>query len=63
MIDGIQYVTDTKGKPVAVQIDLQQYGSLWEDFCDVIIAQKRKKEPHSSWEDVKKRLNKKSKTK
>lgn len=63
MVSGIQYVTDVSGKPVAVQIDLQRYGALWEDFYDVLIAQERKKEPHSSWEDVKKRLSKKSKPK
>ena len=56
MISGIQYVTDMSGKRIAVQIDLQRHGSLWEDFYDVLIAQERKNEPHSSWEDVKKRL-------
>lgn len=60
MIEGVQYVTNPAGEPVAVQIDLQRHGSLWEDFCDIIIAEERKKETHSSWEDVKKRLNKKS---
>ncbi len=61
MIKGIQYVTDMVGKPIAVQIDLKKYGALWEDFIDVIIAESRKKEPHSSWTDVKKRLAKKEK--
>ena len=61
MIKGIQYVTDMVGKPVAVQIDLKKYGELWQDFSDVIISENRKKEPHSSWKDVKKRLAKKEK--
>ena len=60
MINGVQYVTDMSGKHIAVQIDLQRYGSLWEDFYDVLIAQERKKEPHSSWDKVKKRLAKKN---
>ena len=63
MIKGIQYLTDMAGKPVAVQIDLKKYGELWEDFCDVIVAEKRKSEPHSSWQDVKKLLAQKRKPK
>ena len=53
MLSGIQYVTDAKGKPVAVQIDLREHGDVWEDFCDALVAESRKKEPHSSWEEVK----------
>ena len=33
-MQGIQYVTDTHGKRIAVQIDLRKYGELWEDFYD-----------------------------
>jgi hypothetical protein len=58
MLQGIQYVTDLAGKPIAVQIDLRKHRGLWEDFCDVMVAQSRKAEPHSDWEDVKKRLKK-----
>ena len=29
---GIQFVTDDKGRKVAVQIDLKKYGALLEDF-------------------------------
>lgn len=29
---GIQFVTDEKGRKVAVQIDLKKYGSILEDF-------------------------------
>jgi hypothetical protein len=29
---GIQYVTDEKGRKVAVQIDLKKYGAVLEDF-------------------------------
>lgn len=58
MIEGVQYLTDFKGKPVAVQIDLRKYGALWQDFCDVMVAESRRKEPHDSWGNVKKRLAK-----
>jgi hypothetical protein len=31
---GIQFLTDKKGRKVAVQIDLRKHGALWEDFYD-----------------------------
>ncbi len=31
---GIQFLTDEKGRKVAVQIDLRKHGALWEDFYD-----------------------------
>lgn len=58
MMKGVQYLTDMKGQPVAVQIDLRKYGSLWQEFCDVIVAETRRLEPHDSWENAKKRLAK-----
>ena len=39
---GIQYVTDEKGRKVAVQIDLKRYGSLLEDFWDGLISESRR---------------------
>jgi hypothetical protein len=41
---GIQFVTDEKGRKVAVQIDLKKYGALWEDFWDGFISESRRKE-------------------
>lgn len=29
-------------KPVAVQIDLEKHGEIWEDFFDIMIARSRK---------------------
>jgi hypothetical protein len=29
---GIQFLTDEKGRKVAVQIDLRKCGALWEDL-------------------------------
>ncbi len=60
-MQGINYVTNEDGKRVAVQIDLKKYGSLWEDFFDVLIAKKRKNEPRESLKMVKARLTKKGK--
>jgi hypothetical protein len=41
---GIQYVTDEKGRKVAVQIDLKRYGAVLEDFWDGLISESRRKE-------------------
>jgi hypothetical protein len=41
---GIQFVTDEKGRKVAVQIDLKRYGALLEDFWDGLISQSRRHE-------------------
>ena len=43
---------DDKNEKVAVQIDLQQYGQLWEDFYDSLIVEMRKDEERISLEDV-----------
>jgi len=47
---GINYVTDEKGRKVAVLIDLKKHGALWEDFCDGLIAESRKKEKSIPYE-------------
>jgi len=44
-ISGIQFVTDDQGKRVAVQLDLKEWGELWEDIYDNIVADARKDEP------------------
>jgi hypothetical protein len=41
---GIQFVTDDKGRKVAVQIDPKKYGAVWEDFWDGLIAESRRHE-------------------
>ncbi len=43
-MSGIQFVTDDKGRKVAVQIDLKKYGSVLEDFWDGLISESRRKE-------------------
>ena len=44
-IRGIQFVADAQGKRVAVQLDLNEWGELWEDIYDNIVADSRKGEP------------------
>ncbi len=41
---GIQYVTDEKGRKVAVQIDLKEHRDLWENCQDALISESRRKE-------------------
>ena len=53
---GIQFVVDDKGEKKAVLIDLGEYGEIWEDFCDSLIARHRAEEPRESLESVKERL-------
>ena len=41
---GIQFVTDEKGRKVAVQIDLKKYATVLEDFWNGLISESRRKE-------------------
>ena len=50
---GIQFVTDDKGRKVAVQIDLKKYGSLLEDFWAGLISQSRRHEKRIPLEKIK----------
>jgi len=53
---GIQFVVDDKGEKTAVLIDLQEYGALWEDFYDCLIAQARADDPRESLAEVREQL-------
>lgn len=50
---GIQFLTDEKGRKVAVQIDLRKHRALWEDFYDGLISEKRRQEKGIPFETVK----------
>ena len=41
---GIQFVTDEKGRRIAVQIDLKRHQALWEDIEDVLVSRSRRHE-------------------
>ena len=60
-MEGIRFVTDDKGQKVAVMIDLQKYGELWEDIYDNLTARLRAREPRESLETVEKHLRKQGK--
>ena len=50
-IKGVRFVTDTEGHKVAVMLDLAEWGELWEDIYDNMIADQRAGEPSISLED------------
>ncbi len=48
---GIQFLVDENNEKVAVQIDLNIYGELWEDIYDAILAEQSKGEETISFDD------------
>jgi len=50
-MNGIQFVTDEKGRRIAVQIDLKKYGAIWEDFWDGLVSESRRKEKGIPYEE------------
>lgn len=60
-MEGIHFVTNAKGKKVAVQIDLERYGELWEDFYDQLIVEQRCGAKRVPFSTVEKRLIKSGK--
>lgn len=55
-MEGIHFVTNEKGRKVAVQIDLDRYGKLWEDFYDHLLVEQRRQDKREPFEAVEKRL-------
>ena len=51
-MEGIRYLVNENQKPVAVQIDLEKHGEIWEDFYDLLIARSRKDEESIPLEDL-----------
>jgi PHD/YefM family antitoxin component YafN of YafNO toxin-antitoxin module len=43
-VKGVQFVTDAEGHKVAVVLDLQEWGELWEDIYDNMLAAERAEE-------------------
>jgi hypothetical protein len=60
-IKGVQFVTDTQGNKIAVQLDLGEWGEWWEDIYDGALAQERSADPVESWETTKERLRREGK--
>jgi len=60
-MEGIQFVTNDRGKRVAVMIDLQKHGEIWEDFYDSLTARLRANVSRETLASVKRRLRKQRK--
>jgi hypothetical protein len=54
---GIRFVTDDKGRKVAVQIDLTKHRELWEDIQDVLVSRSRRHEKGIPLDKVKAELD------
>ena len=52
-MNGIQFVTDDKGRKVAVQLDLKKHRELWEDIEDILVSRSRRREKRVPLEQVK----------
>jgi hypothetical protein len=52
-MSGIQFVTDEKGRKVAVQINLRIHRELWDDIEDVLVSRSRRHEKRIPLEKVK----------
>ena len=48
---GVQFVTDEQGQRVGVLLDLKQWGELWEDIYDSMMAMERSGEALMRLED------------
>lgn len=55
-MEGIRFVTNEKGEKIAVQIDLDRHGALWEDIYDQLLAEERAGDKREPYEAVRKRL-------
>ena len=55
-MEGIHFVTNEKGKKVAVMIDLDLHGELWEDIHDQLVAESRSHEKSIPFDVVRRRL-------
>jgi hypothetical protein len=53
VMTGIQFITEEKGRKVAVQIDLRKHRALWEDFYDGLVSEQRRKEKSIPFQTVK----------
>lgn len=53
---GIQFVVNEAGEKQAVLIDLAEWGELWEDFYDLLVAHTRQDEEEVSWQYLKQEI-------
>ncbi len=54
---GIQFLVNEDGEKTAVLLDLQEWGDLWEDVYDILVARSRAEEETVSWSDLEAELD------
>lgn len=59
---GIQFLVNEDGEKTAVLLDLQEWGDLWEDFYDILVARSREAEETVGWSDLEAELDQESTT-
>ena len=52
-LKGVQYIVDDKGNRRAIVLDWEEWGELWEDLYDVLVAESRRDEPTIPWNELK----------
>ena len=57
---GVQFLVDEKGETTSLLIDVHEVSEEWQDFIDGIIAESRKDEPTTLWEEFEAELDKKN---
>ena len=55
-MNGIQFVTDDKGRKVAVLINLKKHGVRLQDFWDGLVSEKRRREKGIPLDEIKRDL-------
>ena len=51
-MNGVQFLTDDKGKRTAAVIDLKKHKDLWEDIEDVLVSRSRQHQKRIPLEKV-----------
>lgn len=51
-LKGVQFLVDSLGNRTAVVLDIAEWGELWEDFYDVLVAESRKDEETVAWNSL-----------
>ena len=49
---GVQFVVAESGEKQAVLLDLREWGELWEDMYDSMLARERADDPSVPWETL-----------
>ena len=55
----LQYLVDQNGRKISVVLAIAEYQELIEDLRDLALIAERQSEPSESFEEVKKRLDRK----